>query len=662
MKKYFPARLNFRMVGAFSFVFVVLCALSSLYVIRNAFYSVDDSFITYRYALNVLQGSGLVFNVGESYYGTTAAGYAALLALLAKPLFSLFPQLTIQNVSVGVSALSLLAIGAFMWVMVPVARIRWFDALIVWLSVVIAAFVSVAFNEAAGHETYTFLALTFTATLLAARGNMVQAGVVLALAATFRPDAMLMGPIIVLVSILAWNIDWRRVAFDRRLLFFSGAFLAIFLPWLGFLQLHFGRAFPGTMDAKKAQVAMGYWPLYKPAAVVEYVTSALTHPVLIGVLLGSIALVFNLVVQRKNSTVRRELVVPLYVGVCWLLYLILSTAFYFSISVTFWRWYGIPVVFSLFVAGYAGILCWLASDLSRIPGGASARSLSVILLGAVAASMMAGHINYWARNPQVNQHIYAYHEVADKLKELEPEGTTIAMAEPGAFAVRLGPKFKVLDELGLISPGVAKAFLNGDGDYLYRENKPKYIVCSWKGKFSGCDKPEVIAEYTLIGEFDHAFWQPHLRRGAQLYRLRTSDERLVNQPVVGVLDMVSEVQLGDIWGKLIQGPQKDELFLHPGASTDTSFVISCESPCLAIKMEAVIASLPPEAPESSGSVRLSVSDSRGGKKINQVQVDRKAPAKFTLPRGEYRITVNNNGDPSYDWLVLRITKDSGRSR
>jgi hypothetical protein len=655
-------RPRFTHAGSF-FVFVVLCTLSVAYAHRNAFYSVDNSFITYRYALNALQGNGLVFNVGEHYYGMAASGYAALLALLAKPLFALFPQLTIQNISVGISALSMLVIGACMWAMIPTGRTRWFDVLLLWFTFVVAAFVAVPFNEAAGHATYIFLALALSATVLAARERMLSAGAVLGLATVFRPDAMLMGPIIVFVSIMMLGIDWRVAFRDRRLFRFSGAFLAVFLPWLIYLRLHLAKAFTAVMDAKRVQVAMGYWPLYKPAVLLEYVTTALTPPLLLALVAGSVALACYWAFSRKQTDASmRQPIAPLYVGACWFLFLVLSTAFYFVINVTFWRWYGIPVVLSLFVIGYAGALCWLAADVSCLPGKASARTLFVALLGAVGISLMAGPLDYWAKYPQVNKHTDAYREVADKLKELEPDGTTIAMAEPGAFSVQLGPKFKVIDELGRTSPGVAHAYLKGDSDFLYREYKPKYIVCSWKGKYSGCEKPEVMASYSLVGEFDRDFWQQHLGHGAQLYRLTPAADKAVERRSDGVLDMVRDVRLGDTWGRLLKGPQQDELFLHPGATTDTSFVISCDSPCAELRLEARIAELPPEAPKESGSVRLQALASGGSTVVSQALVERATPATLKLGRGEFRIVVNNNGDAAYDWLLLRVSKRDSKSR
>ena len=43
----------------------------------------DDGLITYRYARNLADGHGLVFNPGERHLGTTAPGLAVTLGFLA---------------------------------------------------------------------------------------------------------------------------------------------------------------------------------------------------------------------------------------------------------------------------------------------------------------------------------------------------------------------------------------------------------------------------------------------------------------------------------------------------------------------------------------------------------------------------------------------------
>jgi hypothetical protein len=42
--------------------------------------TIDDAYITFRYARNLLEGNGLVFNPGEPVLGTTTPVYALLMA------------------------------------------------------------------------------------------------------------------------------------------------------------------------------------------------------------------------------------------------------------------------------------------------------------------------------------------------------------------------------------------------------------------------------------------------------------------------------------------------------------------------------------------------------------------------------------------------------
>ncbi len=49
--------------------------------------------------------------------------------------------------------------------------------------------------------------------------------------------------------------------------------MAVVVPlvaWLGLLRWQFGTIVPGTLDAKRAQVGLGYWPIYRPEQIRLY--------------------------------------------------------------------------------------------------------------------------------------------------------------------------------------------------------------------------------------------------------------------------------------------------------------------------------------------------------------------------------------------------------
>ncbi len=69
-----------RRAASFLAAALLWAAIAALFIAHLAGRSLDDFFITYRYAQNLAQGNGLVFNPGERVFGTTAPGLALLLA------------------------------------------------------------------------------------------------------------------------------------------------------------------------------------------------------------------------------------------------------------------------------------------------------------------------------------------------------------------------------------------------------------------------------------------------------------------------------------------------------------------------------------------------------------------------------------------------------
>lgn len=498
-------------------IFSLLIILAFIYYERNKNYSVDDSFITYRYAFHLLQGHGLRFNIDEKYYGTTAAGYAVLLSAANALADALSSKLTTQNVSVALSALALFIISFVAYLIAESRKLGRTQTLILTAALSCVLFSSTAFNEVAGHETYAFLGGALLGTFLASRNRMFSSGVVIAITTTFRPDAVLFAPIICCTYIYTRSISIRHILHERRLYLFGGGFLLVLLPWLAFVQSYFGRPFPGTMDAKRAQILMGYWPSYNLENLTKYVTGNLDLATSSILITGCLCFILKLLLSFKNKELELTSGAATFTGICWLVFMLASVTFYLSINVTFWHWYGIPVVFSLAVITYSGLVSILPAEGNAF----NAKSFVAVTPALICCILLLSNnekFAYWAKSKNTNPHITAYFETADYLKSIEPNGTIIEMAEPGSFGMRLGSKFKIVDELGLVTPNVAKAYLLGDENYANREYHAKYIVCSWVGSYSACANPNIMDKYTLIGEFDKEFWTPFLGHGARLYK------------------------------------------------------------------------------------------------------------------------------------------------
>ena len=86
--------------------FAVWAAVALFLVLRLDGRSIDDFFITYRYAQNLVQGEGFVFNPGERVFGTTAPGFGLLLAAL-----HLLSDVAIPQLATATSGASLVFIA-----------------------------------------------------------------------------------------------------------------------------------------------------------------------------------------------------------------------------------------------------------------------------------------------------------------------------------------------------------------------------------------------------------------------------------------------------------------------------------------------------------------------------------------------------------------------
>jgi len=233
----------------------------------EAWWTTDDAFISFRYARNLVEGQGLVFNPGERVEGFTnllwtlwvAAGLAlgagaeawanacGLAAYLATGvLLTAAPRLVGSRLAAG--ALPIAALGAAL-------HPDW----IAWAT--------------GGLETSAFTLLALTGCLLAARGLerprwQLAAGAALGLAALTRPDGVLLAAVTGTFALL-----FGRPRLGAGALHAAG-FLVPWLPATAWRVAYYGDFFPNTYYAKSAYLAWyeqgwhyltlyyaRYWPL-----------------------------------------------------------------------------------------------------------------------------------------------------------------------------------------------------------------------------------------------------------------------------------------------------------------------------------------------------------------------------------------------------------------
>ena len=151
----------------------------------------DDAFITYRYALNLARGAGLVYNPGaawEPVLGTTTPAYAVLLAGCAR--LGLDPALASRGIN-------LLCDGASALLIVRLLERR--RAAVLLALILFAALPHIARISAGGMEAPLLLVLALGATVSARERRLAAAGLCAAIACTVRPEAVLLAAWLVVV-------------------------------------------------------------------------------------------------------------------------------------------------------------------------------------------------------------------------------------------------------------------------------------------------------------------------------------------------------------------------------------------------------------------------------------------------------------------------------
>jgi arabinofuranosyltransferase len=223
--------------------------------------TIDDAFITFRYARNILAGNGFVFNPGEHVLGTTTPLYTILLVLLGSITGGVkapFPSLAlmVNSIADGFTCMLLYKLGCRLG-----SPRGGLGAALVWA---IAPF-SVTF-AIGGLETsvYVFLLVAILTTHLNQR--YILAAFLASLALLTRPDALiLIGPV---ALDRAWQLvrdKWMRnritlddvrsnhhpfSSFSTPIIYEILAFLIPTGIWLLFASYYFGSPIPHSIAAK----------------------------------------------------------------------------------------------------------------------------------------------------------------------------------------------------------------------------------------------------------------------------------------------------------------------------------------------------------------------------------------------------------------------------
>ncbi|HEX4494189.1 MAG TPA: hypothetical protein VIE43_00850 [Thermoanaerobaculia bacterium] len=432
--------------AAFLVAALLWLAIAVLISWRLAGKSLDDFFITYRYAQNLAQGNGLVFNPGERVFGTTAPGLALLLA--AGHLLTRIPIHWLGTLSTG---LALAGIALLLLAEAEAGGRRpeaWIGGTLLLTNTFLWA------CHGAEGPVVVFLLL------LAARwgeDRPLLSGVIAGFAVWCRPDA---GLAVGVLGLLLWR---ER----RRLPRWFGVAAAVVLAVGALLAwIYFGGILPNSWRAKQAE-ALGsagtagllFWPA-SLGLLRRHLGTALSWTAILGVA-GQWPLF------KWGGRPGRLLVLQAAT----------LTLAYPLLGVNFAPWYVLPIVIALlagvaFAAGAAGRTAAAALEGRRLAPWAGA--LLAVLLLAPAVLSIGSHGLAWLRGAGQPVHFEGYRAAGLWIRHDAKPQDAIAAMEVGTLAYF--SQRRVEDLQGLVTPRSIPFSIAGDPAGAFLAKPTRYVV------------------------------------------------------------------------------------------------------------------------------------------------------------------------------------------
>lgn len=425
--------------------FLLLQALAALMWV-SVFWgkSYDDPYITFRYARNLAEGNGPVYNIGERVQSSTTPLYVLTLALIGLG-WPDYPATAVILTAMGMWAGSRFLFLLFRQRGHPTAG-AFAALLLLWAPLMLST---------ASSEICLYVGLTLGAFYFYSRGQLSLAMAMAGLVALARPDGALVGMVLVAHSVLT-----RKAAPWRELVLYA----AIVAPWYLFAWVYYGSPLPVTLGAKQHQALLAESRGFLGGLLrllQDYGRNLIYWPCLP---LGVIGLVR---IWREDRT--------------WLPLLSWTGAYvvaYTALGVSRYFWYYSPLMPAMIVLVTCGLL-EIKSQMRRLawlrPWALPLTGLWVALLILVSASGIAWH---W-EHP--DNRMVVYRLAGEWLDRHAPSTASVGALEVGAIGYYA--RRQMIDFAGLIQPRVTQELRRGSSyqdsaRWAIQAYQPDYVVCS----------------------------------------------------------------------------------------------------------------------------------------------------------------------------------------
>lgn len=427
-------------------------------------FTADDAFITFRYADNIANGLGFVYNAGEKVLGTTTPLFTLILSLLS-----------LIGIKTAIAALivSLICCGLTAVIIYKFAGLLSFGKYAILPATIYCLFPRIMSTDTGGMETPLF-ALLVIAAFYYQRKQMPQVSILFSsMAILTRPEGLLIFAIIVARNLF---VDFRKTVLI--------AILAV-LPvasWLVFSHLYFGSVVPHSIPAKLALYSqfgtMSFW---------DSIVFLLAWHNFFGIAMSIIALAGAHWLYHQKRFGLMELI--------WIAGMVL---FYSTGKTHMFLWYIAPI-YPVYILIACSSIPYLSEKIEWMKNNSGLSSTIIVSL-VIAVLLYANYAPLMSfKNQQMTQE--KIHKSIGEYLLSNASANDVIAAEDIGYIGYYSQK-KILDRDGLVSPQAVP--YNRDGKYLefILDSNPDWVVASPQSEISDFLKDNLFTErYEVIEWF-----------------------------------------------------------------------------------------------------------------------------------------------------------------
>jgi len=395
----------------------------------------DDALIVLRYARNLLDGNGWVYNPGEAVNAATSPLHVLVVAAIG----ACTGDLMLASWLAFALPLAAAAATAF-WLFARYGRLP------ATMASLLVAFTPRVYATL-GMESALLIATALAAAVAGTRGRCATAGALAGVATLARPDAAVLGA---LLAGLAWRRHGRRACLRLTL-----AAAVVVLPFAVFATARFGSALPSTLAVKLAQRRLFADPpiflrgAWRELAALDERAVGVTAPMVL-----AWALAVTAVLAWRA---RRHPAVAAFAAWAWSQF-----ACYALFDLPPYHWYYAPALAAVALgAAVTFATCWQTRRPLPMLAG-------IVLGGATIAACLPELVAPQPTRPH-------YREAGAWLAQHTPATASVAVADIGIVGFLAHPR-PIVDMQGLVTPGGAAAIAAGDTGWWFDHHRPDYVV------------------------------------------------------------------------------------------------------------------------------------------------------------------------------------------